>query len=83
MKLGDWKDAAEIVRKGKEDDQGVGYLEDGTMVVIEDAMEFIGKRIEVSITGALQTPTGRMIFGEAEKNQLPQNKSKPNKQGSI
>ena len=60
-----------IVRKGKEGSQGVGYLEDGTMVVIEDAVEFIGSRIEVSITGALQTPTGRMIFGQAKRNRPP------------
>ena len=63
-----------IVRKGKEDSQGIGYLDDGTMVVIEGAKESIGQRLEVIITGALQTPTGRMIFGRIGKD-LPHNKS--------
>ncbi|MFO7629073.1 MAG: PIN/TRAM domain-containing protein [Prochlorococcaceae cyanobacterium] len=51
-----------IVREGKEADQGVGYLEDGTMVVVEGARGRIGERLPVTITGALQTPTGRMVF---------------------
>jgi uncharacterized protein YacL len=50
------------VREGKEADQGVGYLEDGTMVVVEDARRRIGERLAVTVTGALQTPTGRMVF---------------------
>tara|TARA_Y100001968_G_scaffold42730_1_gene32799 strand:- start:35 stop:1144 length:1110 start_codon:yes stop_codon:yes gene_type:complete len=69
-----------VVREGKESSQGVGYLEDGTMVVIEGAKESIGQRLEVVITGALQTPTGRMIFGKLEKNP-PSNKS-PNTNAS-
>ncbi|MFZ0407007.1 MAG: TRAM domain-containing protein [Cyanobium sp.] len=56
-----------IVREGKEADQGVGYLEDGTMVVVEDARRRIGERLPVTITGALQTPTGRMVFARCEK----------------
>jgi len=55
-----------IVREGKEAAQGVGYLEDGTMVVVEDARSRIGERLAVVITGALQTPTGRMVFARAE-----------------
>tara|TARA_Y100001968_G_scaffold292816_2_gene298350 strand:+ start:42581 stop:43690 length:1110 start_codon:yes stop_codon:yes gene_type:complete len=58
-----------IVREGKEASQGVAYLEDGTMVVVEGARQFIGERLEIVITGALQTPSGRMIFGKTEKNQ--------------
>ena len=69
-----------IVREGKESSQGIGYLEDGTMVVIEGAKESIGERLEVVITGALQTSTGRMVFGKLEKNQPP-NKS-PNTNSS-
>ena len=65
-----------IVREGKEGSQGVGYLDDGTMVVIEGAKDFIGKRLEVIITGALQTPTGRMIFGQLEKSQPPNKSNK-------
>jgi len=56
-----------IVREGKEADQGVGYLEDGTMVVVEDARRRIGERLPVTITGALQTSTGRMVFARSEK----------------
>jgi hypothetical protein len=56
-----------IVREGREADQGVGYLEDGTMVVVEDARQRIGERLAVTVTGALQTPTGRMVFARTEK----------------
>ena len=61
-----------VVRGGKEESQGVGYLDDGTMVVIDGARELIGQRLEVIVTGALQTSTGRMIFAKPEKNQSPQ-----------
>ncbi len=67
-----------IVREGKEENQGIGYLDDGTMVVIEGAKKSIGQRLVVVITGALQTPTGRMIFGQTEKNS-PSNKSNKTK----
>jgi len=56
-----------IVREGKEADQGVGYLEDGTMVVVEDARNRIGDRLAVTVTGALQTPTGRMVFARCDR----------------
>ncbi len=56
-----------IVREGKEADQGVGYLEDGTMVVVEDARQRIGDRLAVTVTGALQTPTGRMVFARCDR----------------
>ncbi|MFM7435398.1 MAG: TRAM domain-containing protein, partial [Vulcanococcus sp.] len=55
-----------IVREGKEADQGVGYLEDGTMVVVEEARKRLGERLAVTVTGALQTPTGRMVFGRLD-----------------
>ncbi len=51
-----------IVRVGKEPDQGVGYLEDGTMVVIHDAAEHIGHEVDSEVTSVLQTSGGRMIF---------------------
>ncbi|MBI4050961.1 MAG: TRAM domain-containing protein, partial [Elusimicrobia bacterium] len=54
-----------VMKEGKEREQGVGYLDDGTMVVIEEGRRFIGKRIEVSVTSILQTSAGRMIFGKA------------------
>ncbi len=51
-----------IVKQGKEPAQGVGYLEDGTMVVVEDGGPYIGGELRVMVTGALQTSAGRMIF---------------------
>lgn len=51
-----------IIKEGKEPGQGVGYLEDGTMVVVEDAYDEIGRDLEVSVTSVFQTAAGRMIF---------------------
>ena len=62
-----------IVREGKEAAQGVGYLEDGTMVVVNDAKELIGQRRPVVVTGALQTPTGRMVFARLDSKTLKSN----------
>ncbi len=67
-----------IIKKGKEDNQGVGYLEDGTMVVVVGAKQAIGQRLPVIVTGALQTPTGRMVFGRLEKDQPTRKSSNPN-----
>jgi uncharacterized protein YacL len=55
-----------IARDGKEADQGVGYLDDGTMVVVEGARGRIGERLPVVITGALQNPTGRIVFARCD-----------------
>jgi uncharacterized protein YacL len=55
-----------IIQEGKEYGQGVGYLEDGTMVVVEDGHKYIGKTIEVSVTKVLQTAAGRMIFAKPD-----------------
>jgi uncharacterized protein YacL len=55
-----------IVRDGKESHQGVGYLDDGTMVVVDGAHGRSGERMAVTITGALQTPTGRMVFAKLD-----------------
>ncbi len=51
-----------ILQEGKEAGQGVGYLEDGTMVVVEDGRSYIGSEIEAMVTKVLQTAAGRMIF---------------------
>jgi uncharacterized protein YacL len=53
-----------IVRKGREPGQGLAYLEDGTMVVIEDASEYVGKTVDTIVTSNLQTNMGRMIFAK-------------------
>jgi uncharacterized protein YacL len=51
-----------IIQEGKELGQGVGYLDDGTMVVVENGRHYIDKTIEVIVTKVLQTSAGRMIF---------------------
>ncbi|MBC7247226.1 MAG: TRAM domain-containing protein [Actinobacteria bacterium] len=51
-----------IIREGKEAGQGVGYLDDGTMVVVEGGKKFIGEEVNATVTSILQTPAGRMIF---------------------
>lgn len=52
-----------ILKEGKEKDQGVSYLEDGTMVVVDNARRMIGQTIEIAVTSVLQTVAGKMIFG--------------------
>jgi uncharacterized protein YacL len=53
----------DIIRVGKEAHQGVGYLDDGTMLVVEDGYKRIGERVKVTVTSMLQTSAGRMVFG--------------------
>ncbi|HUY36606.1 MAG TPA: PIN domain-containing protein [Pirellulales bacterium] len=55
-----------IVKPGEEQGQGVGYLDDGTMIVVEGGREHLGKTVKISVTSVLQTSAGRMIFGRAE-----------------
>ena len=57
-----------IMQEGKEHGQGVGYMDDGTMVVVENGKDYIGEYMEVNITKVLQTAAGRMIFGRVEEN---------------
>ncbi len=51
-----------LIREGKEEGQGVGYLEDGTMVVVAEGKPFIGRVVDAQVTSVLQTAAGRMIF---------------------
>ena len=53
-----------IMKEGKASDQGIGYLDDGTMVVVEEGRKWIGKRAEVAVYSILQTSAGRMIFAK-------------------
>ena len=53
-----------IVKEGKEPNQGVAYLEDGTMVVVNEGKHFMGEEVSVEVTSVLQTSAGRMIFGK-------------------
>ena len=55
-----------IIKPGEEADQGIGYLEDGTMVVVEGARNKLGKHVTISVTSSLQTSAGKMIFGKFE-----------------
>ncbi|HZD59280.1 MAG TPA: TRAM domain-containing protein [Anaerolineae bacterium] len=52
-----------LIREGKEAGQGVGYLDDGTMVVVDGGKVHVGEEVEILVTSVLQTPAGRMIFG--------------------
>jgi uncharacterized protein YacL len=61
-----------ILKEGKESGQGVAYLDDGTMVVVDNARRYMGKNVEVSVTSVLQTTAGRMIF-TVLKEDIPEN----------
>ena len=56
-----------LIKEGKEHNQAIGYLDDGTMVVVEDARRLIGQDVKVAVTSVLQTQAGRMIFTKIEK----------------
>ncbi len=57
-----------ILKEGKEYNQGVAYLDDGTMVVVDNARRQIGKNVDLVVTSVLQTTAGKMIFGRVEDN---------------
>jgi uncharacterized protein YacL len=52
----------QVIKEGKEPTQGVAYLDDGTMVVIDNGRKYMGRNVEATVTSVLQTPAGRMIF---------------------
>lgn len=54
----------QLIKDGKEKNQGLAYLDDGTMIVVEDGRNFIGKRIDVLVTSVIQTSAGKMIFAK-------------------
>ncbi len=56
-----------LIKEGKEHNQAVGYLEDGTMIVVEEARRFINQEVRVVVTSVLQTPAGRMIFTKLQR----------------
>jgi hypothetical protein len=60
-----------ILKEGKEYNQGVAYLDDGTMVVVDNARKMIGKTIDISVTSVLQTTAGKMIFGKWDERSVP------------
>ncbi len=65
-----------ILKEGKEYNQGVAYLDDGTMVVIDNARKMIGKTIDISVTSVLQTTAGKMIFGKWDERATGRHDSK-------
>ena len=82
-----------ILKEGKEYNQGVAYLDDGTMVVVDNAKKMISKTIDISVTSVLQTTAGKMIFGKfdermhavagAERHERPMRKSDPQPMGAV
>jgi uncharacterized protein YacL len=83
-----------ILKEGKEYNQGVAYLDDGTMVVVDNAKKMISKTIDISVTSVLQTTAGKMIFGKydermhaaaagAERHERPVRKSDPQPMSNL
>lgn len=60
-----------IAKEGKEKEQGVGYLDDGTMVVVEEGRRLVGKKVDTIVTSVLQTSAGRMIFTRLKERERP------------
>ena len=69
-----------ILKEGKEFNQGVGYLDDGTMVVVDHARKLIGRPVEIAVTSVLQTASGKMIFGKLDENGRM---VEPGRQGAV
>ena len=69
-----------IAREGNQMGQGVGYLEDGTMVIIENGREHIGQTLDVMVTQVIQTERGKLIFAEVETDEPPKARSASRKQ---
>jgi len=66
-----------ILKEGKEYNQGVAYLDDGTMVVVDNARKMIGKTIDISVTSVLQTTAGKMIFGKWDERAMARTEPRP------
>jgi hypothetical protein len=66
-----------VVQPGKERNQGVGYLADGTMIVVEDGDKLMGQEVQTEVTRVFQTVAGKMIFATPRKTGQPQGPHKP------
>jgi uncharacterized protein YacL len=66
-----------ILKEGKEYNQGVAYLDDGTMVVVDNARKMIGKTVDISVTSVLQTTAGKMIFGKWDERAAMRTEARP------
>lgn len=69
----------QLIREGKESHQAVAYLDDGTMVVVEQARRLIGKPVEVTVSSVLQTSAGRMVFAKLKDSDEPEKNHKAEK----
>ncbi|MBN1546527.1 MAG: TRAM domain-containing protein, partial [Syntrophaceae bacterium] len=56
--------SVKIVKEGKEPGQGVAYMDDGMMIIVDNAQKFVGSNVEIVVTSVLQTMAGRMVFSE-------------------
>ena len=56
-----------LIKEGKDHNQAICYLDDGTMIVVEEARRQIGQEVKVAVTSVLQTQAGRMIFAKIER----------------
>ena len=66
-----------ILKRGEEPGQGIGYLDDGTMVVTEHGQQYLGEMVRLTVTSVLQTSAGRMIFGRLDQPQAQTGPSRP------
>jgi len=80
----------DVIKRGEQRGQGVGYLEDGTMVVVEDGEPAIGARVEAIVTSAMQTAAGRLLFarigqeeGDERAKPTPEQQSSPEEPGDV
>ena len=69
----------QIVQAGKEKNQGVGYLPDGTMIVVDNGDKLIGKKVECEVTRIFQTVAGKMIFAESTNSKKSNSRRSDNK----
>ncbi|HEY5667641.1 MAG TPA: TRAM domain-containing protein [Candidatus Saccharimonadales bacterium] len=65
-----------IIQRGSNRDQGVGYLEDGTMIVVDGGARFVGKTVPITVTRMHQTVAGKMVFGQVQAGRLAQHEAK-------
>jgi uncharacterized protein YacL len=71
-----------ILKEGKEYNQGVAYLDDGTMVVVDNARKLIGKNVDIAVTSVLQTTAGKMIFGKFDERMRVGERIEPKAEGA-
>lgn len=63
----------DVIKRGKNENQGIGYLDDGTMIVVEDGADQIGKSVKIRVTSVIQTSAGKMIFGRRNASEDAEN----------